>query len=447
MYNSAYLIGIKGVGMTMLAQFLKAKGLKVSGSDVVESFLSDKSLKESRIKVLSPYSPFNINLKADLIIYTSALSFKNNLELAFIKNNPQLFKNSTILSYAQALALIFNDYKGIAVCGSHGKTTTSAFLAFCLNKSTLKPNALIGSYVPQFKGSILYNKNSDLLIAELDEYQNKLQYFKPWGVLLNNIDYDHPDFFKTKKQYYQVFIDFIKKIPKDGFLVANYDDDLVYKLKNLSRAKVIGYGFKKERKPDYLISDYKLNQFKVNSEGYKMKLFGHHNALNATAVIASCKHLNIDPKKTLSLFKGTDRRSDLIGNYQGVDIYDDYAHHPCEVKSCLKGFKERFPDKRLVLVFHPHTYSRTKKFFNEFADSLKLADKLAILEIYSSAREKKVQISSLDLAKAVSAKAKYLKDFKSAVYWLKNNLQENDILILMGAGDVFRIKELLCQKN
>ncbi len=446
MYKSAYFIGIKGVGMTMLAQFLKAKGLKVSGSDISDSFLSDKSLKESDIKVYSPFSISNINLQADLIIYTSACGL-NNIELNFVKENPKLFKKTKILSYAQALSLIFNNYQGIAVCGSHGKTTTSAFLAYSLNQANFPVNALVGSYVPQFKGSILYNNNSQVLIAELDEYQNKLQYFKPQGVLLNNIDYDHPDFFKTKKQYLQVFIDFVKKIPKNGFLVANYDDDLVFKIKDHCRAKIISYGFSKKRKPDFLISDYQLNSFQVNGERFKIKLFGQHNVLNASAVIASASHFKVDVRESLAHFKGTDRRSDLIANYQGIDIYDDYAHHPSEVKACLKSFKERFPSKRLVLVFHPHTFTRTKKFFKEFASSLQFADKLAILEIYGSAREEQGGVSSLDLAKAVSAQAKYLKDFPSASAWLKKTLRKNDVLLLMGAGDVFRVKELLCQKN
>lgn len=447
MYKSAYLIGIKGVGMTMLAQFLKAKGVSVSGSDIADTFLSDKSLKKSKIKVLSPFRKENINLQADLIVYTSACSFDNNPELKFIETNPQLFKKTKILNYAQALAWLFNDYQGIAVCGSHGKTTTSAFLAYSLMKSNFPVNALIGSYVPQFKGSILFNKKYDILVAELDEYQNKLQYFKPKGVILNNIDYDHPDFFKTKEQYLKVFMEFIKKIPKSGFLVANFDDDLVFKIKSHCRGKIISYGFKKDRQPDYLISDYSLNQFKVNGEAFKIKLFGRHNVLNASAVIAAAKHLKIDVKPALAQFKGADRRSDLIGVYNGVKIFDDYAHHPSEVSACLHSFKEKYPNKRLVLVFHPHTFTRTKQFFNQFAQSLKLADKLAILEIYGSAREQQGGVSSLDLAKAVSLQAKYLKDFSSALVWLKKTLKPNDVLLLMGAGDVFRIKELLCQKN
>ncbi len=447
MYKSAYLIGIKGVGMTMLAQFLKEKGVKVSGSDIADTFLSDKSLKKANIKVLSPFNINNIDLKADLIVYTSAANFKNNVELKYILDKPDLFKNTKILNYAQALALIFNDYVGIGVCGSHGKTTTSAFLAYSLNQSNFSVNALIGSYVPQFQGSILFNKTSKILIAELDEYQNKLQYFKPKGVVLNNIDYDHPDFFKNKKHYLQVFIDFIKKIPKAGFLVANFDDDLVFKIRKHCQAKIISYGFNSSRKPKFLISDYSLNQFKINGESFKIKLFGKHNVLNASAVVATAKHLKVEAKAALAKFTGTDRRAELIGQYKKIKIFDDYAHHPSEVRACLKGFKEKYPDKRLVLVFHPHTFTRTKKFFTEFADSLKLADKLAILEIYGSAREKQGGVSSLDLARAVSSDVKYLEDFKSAVFWLKKTLKTNDILLLMGAGDVFRLKKLLCQKN
>ncbi len=191
--QQVYMVGIKGVGMTMLAQFLASQGNIVSGSDVKDTFLTDKVLASLKIKVFTPFSQNNLPKNPDLIIYSSAFNSKNNPELNFIENNPA-YKSVKILSYAEALGKIFNQQKGIAVCGSHGKTTVSAWLGYVLWKADKNPSVLVGSSVPQFKSSGI-SGDSKLLIAEVDEYQNKLRYFQPQGVVLNNIEYDHPRLF------------------------------------------------------------------------------------------------------------------------------------------------------------------------------------------------------------------------------------------------------------
>jgi UDP-N-acetylmuramate--alanine ligase len=449
-----YFIGIKGVGMTMLAQFLAAQGNSVSGSDVKEGFMTDKVLRRKKIKVASPFAAANIP-DADLIIYSTAYNPQNNPELALIKNNPARFKKVKILSYPEALGAIFNKYYGIAVCGSHGKTTTSAWLGYVLSRAGLEPNVLVGSYVPQFKGSSLAGQ-SKYFVAEVDEYQNKLKYFQPRGVVLNNIDYDHPDFFKDKKAYRQAFIDFIKKIPVSGWLVVNEDDAEARAVAKFCRGRVVFYSAK-----NFSASDLKLS------------LPGRHNLYNAQAVLAAAYLLGVKPQaaeKYVASFTGTERRLQTMGKYHGATIIDDYAHHPTEIKASLAAMRQKYPNKKIITVFHPHTFTRTKKFFFDFAQSFTATDELIILDIYGSAREKQGGVSSRQLVQEIikvnrmdnklnksrdKSRAKFreikqdirhIATMPAVTAYLKKKLKSNDILLLMGAGDVFRVGQALLKK-
>ena len=354
-YQKVHLIGIKGVGMTMLAQFLQEQGVLVSGSDVSEKFLTDAVLKKAKIKVVN-FDVKNIKPDTKLVIYSSAYTPDNNIELAYLAKQ----KKIKFLNYASALGDIFNHYYGVAVCGSHGKTTTSAWLGYVLWKAKLDPNVLVGSSVPQFKGSSL-SGSSKFFVAECDEYQNKLQYFNPRGVVLNNIDYDHPDFFKTKAAYYQVFADFVKRIPADGFLVANDSDKQIQKLYQETSAWILKYDvvsderqyLKKKGNVSFVAYNHYFKDgyqyFQVNDLGeFKIKLLGRHNVYNALAVIAASFALGLEIeviKKHLASFLGTTRRAQFLGEYQGVPIYDDYAHHPTEVQATISAFKEANRDR------------------------------------------------------------------------------------------------------
>ena len=483
--KNIYFIGVKGAGMTMLAQFLAARGHHVSGSDISDSFLTDKVLKKAKIKVLSPFAAVNIPVRPDLIIYSSAYNAKNNLEMAEIKKSAADFKNIPILSYAAALGRLFNEYAGVAVCGSHGKTTTSAWLGYVLVKAGQKPNVLVGSRVPQFSGSSLKG-SSPYLIAEVDEYQNKLQYFRPTGVILNNIDYDHPDYFKTAAAYTKVFADFIKKIPSTGFLIVSGRDQEIKKIKKYCRGRAYSYDLAPDAKTfveaeeaiktevDYLAYDLRLRNgyqifrvayretnlsSRVRSESifdlgeFKIRLWGEHNALNALAVLAAGRELKVSLEKVrsgLASFTGTERRAQIIGKYHGALIIDDYAHHPTEIAATLKGLRAHYPDKNIITVFHPHTFTRTKEFFHDFVASFTSSDELIILDIYGSAREKRGGVSSRQLVAAIdkfnktqkiTRSVKYLGARPEAIAYLRRRLTSQDILLLMGAGDVFRIGE------
>ncbi len=464
--KNIYMIGIKGVGMTMLAQFLHSLGKKISGSDTLEVFMTDKILADCGIEFREVFDEKNIPKDSDLIIYSTAYSKKDNIEV-----KTALAGKIKTLSYAEALGAIFNQSYGIAVAGSHGKTTTSAWLGFVLDRAGKSPSVMVGSNVPQFGGASICGK-SDYLVIEADEYQNKLKHFNPKIALLNNIDYDHPDYFPTQDDYNQVFIEFIKKISAKGFLVTNFDDPTIRRVAYVnSVCKVISYGI--DETADYIAYDIKENEglqhFKVkmgleysdedddmsdNSLGdFQISLIGKHNIYNALAVIATSIELGLDLftiRKYLGEFRGTSRRMDVMGTYRGAIIIDDYAHHPTEIKTTLTALKKNYKTKNIITVFHPHTFTRTKGFFDDFVDSFADTDELIILDIYGSAREEQGGVHSRDLVGAIKKinkdkKVSHIATLEECSKYLKKEIGNGDIVLLMGAGDVFRIGEELIE--
>lgn len=461
------MIGIKGVGMAMLAQYLIEQGIEVSGSDTADVFMTDEVLKKFGIKIIEGFNEDNVPLDVDLIVYSTAYNQNNNVEVAKV-----LSGKARVMTYAEALAGVFNQKYGIAVVGSHGKTTTTAWLGFVMQKAGLEPNVLVGAKVPQFGGLSLTSK-SNYLVVEVDEYQNKLKHFQPKAVLLNNIEYDHPDFFPTVDDYNSVFIEFIKKIAPSGFLVANYDDPIISKVAGVnSRAKVISYAINESA--DYVAYDIKNENgkqfFKVkigvsDSEDtesndsllgdFVIQLAGRHNIYNALAVIVTAIELGVelvDIRKYLEEFEGTARRMQVMGEYKGAVIIDDYAHHPTEVKATISAIGQKYPNKKTTLVFHPHTYTRTKALLNEFSKSFADIDKLIVLDIYGSAREKQGGVHSRDLVELIqknntesgeNQEVLHIATLAECEAYLRENIERNEVVVLMGAGDVFRIGENL----
>jgi UDP-N-acetylmuramate--alanine ligase len=465
--KTIYMIGIKGVGMTMLAEFLAQQGYQISGSDTGETFMTDAVLDKAGIKVHDHFSKTHLEIKPDLTIYSTAYNEKTNEEVKMVTEG-----NFKVLTYAQALGEIFNTHYGIAVCGSHGKTTTSAWLGFVLNKAGLQPNVMVGAQVPQFSGAGLTG-SSNLLVVEADEYQNKLQYFNPKMVLLNNIDYDHPDFFPTQASYEQVFLDFIKKLPKSGKLIVNFDDQIIRKLVSQDIvAQVISYG--QHTEADYYATEILYQQgrqyFRVitkHSEEYLLEnetsdlgifsiaLNGIHNISNALAVIAASIELGVDLhslRAALPEFTGTARRLQIMGEYKEAIIIDDYAHHPTEIRATIQALKQKYPDKKLRIIFHPHTFTRTKTLLDDFGKSFSGADEVVVLNIYGSAREEHGGVSSQEVVSEIQKNGienvQWLESLKEVEDYVRATTQVGEVIVLMGAGDVFRIgQELLKDRN
>ena len=421
-----HMIAIKGAGVSGLAQILKGLGHNVSGSDTADTFFTDKILKKTDICVKTPFSVKNIPQNIDLAISSMAYLKSDNIEIKELKK-----RKIPIFGYANALGSIFNQYYGIAIAGTHGKSTVSAMIAYILEQAGLEPFALIGAELLNWKSNariskklqanqqisrpknifqIKSKKQDSCFVIEADEYKEQFLNYKPNIIVLTDIDFDHPDYYKNKKAYKNAFKKFIKNIKRNGVIIKNN---------------------------------------KLISKNYDLQLIGKHNQRNANLAYLTCKKLGIQDKvikKALIKFKGTRRRLEKVGKFKNATVIDDYAHHPTEVKASLLALKKEYPNKELVVLFHPHTFSRTKEFLKEFAKSLEIADKIYLLDIYSSSREKHSNITSDDIIKNIKKEAKNLKTILYAIKFFKKNLSSKQVLVTMGAGNVCNVAYSLCSQ-
>lgn len=447
-----YLIGIKGVGMTALAQVLKAMGKNVTGSDTNEEFFTDQVLIRAGISFESGFKSEHLNRGYDLVIKSTAYS-EDNEEIKEAHR-----RQIKVIDYPEALGELTKNQPSIAVTGSHGKTTTSALLAYVLQACGVSPTALVGSEVIQWQGNALIG-SGQWFVFEADEYQNKLRYYYPQIVILTSIDWDHPDFYKDKEIYRQAFVDFLKKIPKDGYLVANYDDQEVRKAvaeAGLQPEQLVTYGLNNGywRLVRSWLEEGRWN-FAVEAgdefvDNYNFRLIGGHNVANALAVIACAKKIGLDMdqvKHAIQSFEGTRRRFENKGRLtNNVVLVDDYAHHPSEVSTTLRGARAFYPYKNIRVVFHPHTFSRTDALQDNFSTCFNEADEVIVLDIYGSAREKQGNMNSQKLVEKISEhhkNVKYLATIDEVVNYLSSGLTRSDLIITMGAGDVWKVGQKL----
>ena len=451
--KKVYVIGIKGSGVVGVVEIFHKMGIEVSGSDTYEKFFTDEVLQKLSVKYAEGFAAENIPQDVDLVLYSTAYNAENNVEFAEAQK-----WNLVMMSYPQILAELFNQKYGIAVCGTHGKTTTSAMLAYVLQNLGISPTAVIGSRVRQWGGNAIIGEGEHFII-EADEYQNKLALYEPKAAILTSVDYDHPDFFKTIADYEKVFANFVAKIPRTGFLVVWGDSVATNEVACSCQCNIIKYGFMEDN--DIVIKNHSsigiLQRFEVffsdKSLGFfEIKLLGKHNALNAAAVIAVCHKLNLymeEVRMVLANFEGTSRRFEIIGERNGAVLIDDYGHHPEEIKVTLKATREIYTDKNIIAVFHPHSYSRTEALLQDFAQSFDDADKVIVLDIYGSARENTGNVSSLDLVKLINKysrdKAEHIPTIDEAVEFLQDKIGENDVVLAIGAGNVFEVVNKLKQ--
>lgn len=444
-----YIIGIGGAGTSALARLYKSQRYNVSGSDDGDGFYDD-SLKKEGIEVFKKFDAKNIPKEVDFVVHSTAFN-DSNVEIAEVKN-----RNLKLLSYPKALGEITADYYTIAVCGTHGKTTTTGFTAHTLMSCQKDPTVIIGAPVTGWNTGGFRKGSEEFLVIEADEYQNKLALYHPKSVILTSLDFDHPDFFKDFDDYKKVFVDFVKRIPSQGFLIAYGDDQDVVKVARNAECKVITYGTK--HNVDVHITKRKIIrgkqyiEFSYGGKDYDItiNLFGLHNALNAIAswtmsfVLTGYVELS---NKGVSNFLGTKRRLEKRGKLGETLLFDDYAHHPEEIRATLSTLREVFPNKRIIAAFHPHTFSRTKALLEGFARMLDIASEVIILDIYGSAREEQGGVSSQDLVdeinQGIQKKAYNLKDIEELAKFIKENLTEDEVFITLGAGDIYKVYDII----
>ncbi len=464
-FKNIYLIGIKGAGMTALAELLVHSGATVTGSDTSEHFYTDEILKRLHITYTEEFAARNIKSTIDLVIYSTAYKKDEHPELVAAAK-----EGITILSYPEAIGKLTEQSLTLAVCGTHGKTTTSSLLAETLRALGEDPSAIIGSKISQWQGSALAGKGR-FFVLEADEYQNKLAWYHPFGVILTSVDYDHPDFFPNVESYLSVFRDFIARIPPHGVLVYNGDDAEVAKLAQEARSAKYSYGFLAHN--DIQISEYLphppeqfgkpgiVQSFALTKQGqslgkFELSLAGRHNAMNAAGVITLLSHLSVSlqsAKKPIAEFLGTARRFEYLGERFGALMYDDYAHHPEELRTTLRAFRELYPEKNIQVIFHPHTFTRTKALLHEFAQSFTDADSVIVVPIYGSAREVQGGVSSEELVDLINKyssdpnKAKAESSYQDIEKNIEKSMGKNDLIISLGAGDVWQITHALVKKT
>ena len=445
-----HFIGIGGISMSGLAEILLEEGFTISGSDAKESPLTDKLASEG-VQISYPQSAANITSGIDAVVYTAAIH-EDNPEFAAAKNT-----GLPMLSRAELLGQIMDNYvNSVAVAGTHGKTTTTSMLSQVLLAADSDPTISVGGILKAIHGNIRVG-HSDVFLTEACEYTNSFLNFHPKYSLILNIEEDHLDFFKDLADIRHSFRRFAENTAEGGTIIINGAiADYEEIVKDLP-VSVVTYGLTEAC--DYYPSDITFDEkgcatYTAVHQGraltsVKLNIPGMHNVSNSLAVIAAALSLKIELSTItsgISQFTGTDRRFELKGMYKdGVTVIDDYAHHPTEIAATLTA-AQNYPHKRIICVFQPHTYTRTKAFLKDFAKALSLADVIVLADIYAARETDTLGISSKNIEddlKTLGKEAYYFPSFDEIENFLQKKCMNGDLLITMGAGDVVKIGEHL----
>ncbi len=452
--NQIHCIGIGGIGLSAIAEIFLSRGKTVTGSDMKESDITDHLMQKGAIIFLG-HREKNVE-GADLVVYSAAVGAEN----------PELKRAKELgipaVTRAQALGALMQEYgTSIAISGTHGKTTTTSMVSLILKNAQKDPTILVGGTLSELGGNVAVG-HSDYFVTEACEYMDSFLELAPKIEIILNIDSDHLDYFKDINHITESFAKFTRLVPPGGMIVA-YDANPFVKSVTEDFPGLVTFGLSDQ-------CNYYAENITWSSEGrpafdvlckgkklgrVQLVIPGEHNILNALAAFACCHSLDVEPKtiiETLESYTGTDRRFDIIGRTEGgVQIIDDYAHHPTEIMATLSA-AEKIPHRKLWCCFQPHTYTRTMALFHQFADAFEKADYLVLAEIYA-AREKNIhKISSKALAEEISKQhagkpVHYFPTFEEIADFVYANAKEGDVVITMGAGDIYKVGELILEKD
>lgn len=436
-----HLVGIGGVSMRPLGLVLKGMGMVVTGSDMSAS-VSTQELENQGIPVAIGHHAENIE-GADCIIRTAA-AHNDNPEIAAARA-----AGIPVFERAQAWGEIMKSYKNaICISGTHGKTTTTSMMTHILMEANLDPTVMIGGYLPLLHAGHRVGHGDTILLESCEYCDSFLNFFPTLAVILN-VEADHLDYFKDLEDIQKSFHQFAS-LATFG-VIANGDDP--HTVSAMQGIDYVSFGLGEQNRIHAANMHPDWQHFDVICDGeyychLDMGVLGKHNALNALAAAAAAWMMGIPGEAVshgLESFHGAGRRMEFKGKFQGADVYDDYAHHPDELSATVSAVRSAMPGRRIVLAFQPHTYTRTKALFDDFVRELKKPDVVILSEIYAARERNTVGISSLDLAKQIPG-AVYCETLPEVTDQLRKIVREGDVVITMGAGDIFRAGEALFEK-
>lgn len=486
---SIHLVGAKGTGMTALAEILHGKGARLTGSDVPDVFYTDSILHALGIQVFETFDASHLAADTSLVIHSAAYSRETNPEL-----KEALARNIPVFSYPEALGALSLHSRSAGIAGVHGKTTTTAMAGILIEGLSIPASVLAGSAVADFHGRCTYIGGETYFVAETCEYRKHFLNFKPSWIVLTSVESDHQDFFPTYESIRDAFVEYVMSLPAGGTLIFCADErgavevaDIALQRRN--DLKFVEYGFSAAGK--YRIRDFKTgegeNSFYLGGGAQRLKLHvpGQHLVLDAVAAIALVETIFVDQHArpfgekewgevagVLSRFRGSKRRSEIVGEFGGTLIIDDYGHHPTAIRATIEGMKKFWPRRRLIVDFMSHTYSRTIALQDDFVAALDAADAVILHKIYASAREtplqgfsgmtlfEKLRIrrpslpavnldtadkDSLNALSGTSALA-YSEEPLGALNFLAAEVRPGDIVLTMGAGDNWKLGAALAER-
>ncbi len=444
-----HLIGIGGISMSGIASYLLHNGYRVSGSDIKDNHLLEK-LRQEGAEVYIGHSAANIE-DVDYVVVSSAIP-EENVEFEYARKQAL-----PVLKRAELIAGFMDEKKGIAISGTHGKTTTTSMLSMILNKAETSPTVMLGGELSNIGGNLQIG-TGEYFLAEADESDGSLLYFNPLLVIVTNIELDHLDYYDSQVKLLNTFQKFINNIPENGQAVLCAEDENIQKLIASGDERIMTYGFTKGniRARDINLLPFG-SYFTVEYNGNKLgtinlRIPGKHNILNALATIGASMYLGLsftDIQKALKSYSGVKRRFEKKGLIGDILVVDDYAHHPTEIKAVLQAARKTGYE-RIIAVFQPHRYSRTKHLLEEFSKAFDLADHLIITDIYSAGEK---PIKGVNAKKLFDKTAKnnrdikidYIKKLADVTQYLQQIIKPKDLILTIGAGDVYKVGEMLVQ--
>lgn len=431
-YKNVHCIGVGGIGLSAIARYCHAQGANVTGSDVSMSRITEDLQKEG-VTFYTGHNVAHLSQETDLVMYTIAAT-ESNPELKAARE-----RGVVCMSYPEALGLLTEEYTTIAVCGTHGKTTTTAMIASMMKACGKNPTVIVGSLLSDGELNVtgqsvtspdspkenvrtnFIQGDSEYLVVEACEYRRSFLNLHPTHIIVTNIDEDHLDYYKDLADIKSAFQEFVDKLPAQGSLITHADIDLTTLAK-------------------------KVNADVINKSTIELSVLGEHNKSNAQLALALATYLGLiekDARKGLQSFSGTWRRLEYKGTQKGAILYDDYGHHPEEIKATLQALREKYISGKykVIVVFQPHLYSRTRLFLDDFAQAFFLADVICVLPIYASREQDDGTISSLDLVEKTD-NAIYMETFEEVKKYLDKNAHSGSVVLTLGAGDVYTLYDI-----